>query len=103
MMNPPEHLSPGAKQAWAEIIGDIPTGLDAVEAAGIEAFANAIARRRAAQRQLDEEGLIVADDKHRPIEHPALAIERAAAVEVKRWIERYRIISTANRQGSRRG
>lgn len=42
------------------------------------------------QRRVDEEGMVVSDDKGRPVAHPALAVERTYAAEVKRWVERYR-------------
>lgn len=86
---PPDHLSAAAKAAWLEIVPTLGEFV-ADERSGIEAWAVALARMRDAQRRIDEEGMVVPDDKGRPVEHPALAIERAQAAEVKRWLDRYR-------------
>jgi hypothetical protein len=45
---------------------------------------------RDAQTRIDREGLVVADAKGNPIPHPALAIEKAAQVEVRAWADRFR-------------
>lgn len=89
-MTPPQHLSASARQAWTEIVADLGSTPDGVEAAGVESYAVAVGRMRDAQARIDAEGMIIGDDKGRPTAHPALAIERAASAEVKRWLERYR-------------
>ena len=96
---PPKHLSAAAAAAWGEIVetlGDFVVD----ERSGIEAWAVALGRMRTAQAQLDEEGLVVADDKGRPVGHPALAIERAQAAEVKKWLDRYRKNPRAHARGA---
>lgn len=90
MTGAPGHLSAGARRAWDEIEAGLQGGLDGVEAMAVESYAVAVARMRDAQSRVDLDGLIVPDDKGRPVPHPALAVERAAAAEVKRWVERYR-------------
>lgn len=60
------------------------------EGPSVEAYAVAIARSRDAQRRIDREGLIVADEKGRPIPHPALVIERNASSDIKAWEDRFR-------------
>lgn len=89
-MKSPKHLSDAAAQAWREIVADLDITADGIEAPGLESYAVAVGRMRDAQSRIDAEGIVVADDKGRPVPHPALAIERAAAAEVKRWLERYR-------------
>lgn len=86
----PAHLSDVAQAAWAELAASMTPAPEAIEAPGLEAYAVAVARMRDAQRRIDVEGMIISDPKGVPIPHPALAIERAAAAEVKRWLERYR-------------
>jgi hypothetical protein len=45
---------------------------------------------RDAQRRIDAEGLVVADEKGRPVPHPAIALEAAAAKLVAAWAPQYR-------------
>ena len=40
--------------------------------------------------QIDKDGIIVRDAKGNPVPHPALAIEKAAQVEVRAWSERFK-------------
>lgn len=86
---PPAHLSESAQQAWRELTRDA-SAINAIEAPALEAYANAIARMRDARERIDREGMLIQDAKGNPISHPALPIERAAAAEVKSWVERYR-------------
>lgn len=51
----------------------------------LEALAGQISRLRDAQSRIAEEGLIVADGKQNPVPHPALAIEKAAQEEIRKW------------------
>ena len=44
-----------------------------------------MARLRDAQARLAAEGSIIADPKGVPIPHPAIAIERAAQDEIRKW------------------
>lgn len=45
-----------------------------------------LARMRAAQRQVDSDGALLADKTDRlTIPHPALAIEQAASAEMRMW------------------
>ena len=39
-----------------------------------------------ARARIDRDGLVVADEKGRPVPHPALAIERGASAEMSRWV-----------------
>ena len=55
----------------------------------LEAYAGQVVRLRDAQRRLDAEGEVVEDPKGFPIPHPALAIERAAQDELRKWGDRF--------------
>ncbi len=87
-MTAPDHLSPAACLVWAEVSGDI--DVSGPEGPALEAYCVQVARMRDAQTRIDAEGLIVADEKGRPVPHPALQIEKSAQVEVRAWIGRYR-------------
>lgn len=89
-MTAPEHLPAAARAAWEEIVAALGADPDGVEAPAVEAYAVAVGRMRDAQARVNDEGMLVPDDKGRAVPHPALAVERAAAAEVKRWVERYR-------------
>lgn len=51
----------------------------------LEAYAGQVARLRDAQARLASEGLIIEDPRGNPIPHPAIAIEKAAQDEIRRW------------------
>lgn len=85
-MSAPEHLSPSAAAVWVQVV----EGRPGCEGPDLEAFCVQVARMRDAQARVDSEGLVVADEKGRPVPHPALAIEKAAQVEVRAWADRFR-------------
>lgn len=75
-MTAPAHLSESAAKVWMELreqLGGLP-----VNAAAFGAYCVQVARLRDAQERIDREGLIVADEKGRPVPHPAVAIEKQA-------------------------
>lgn len=80
-MKPPGHLSPAAATIWAEVAPELTH--KRATAGVIEAYVVCLARMRDAQDRVDREGLLIADEKGRPIPHPALAIERACRAELK--------------------
>lgn len=58
----------------------------AVDAASLEAYCNLIARHRAAAKAVAEDGLVVAGGGSKgAIVHPALAVERQLADQLKAW------------------
>ena len=63
---------------------------DRIAHAELEAYAVQVSRMRDAQKRIDSEGLVVADEKGRPIPHPALAIEKCAQAEVRAWSGKFR-------------
>ena len=60
-------------------------GADRIDGPDLEAFCGQVARLRDAQARLAAEGSIIADPKGVPIPHPAIAIERAAQDEIRKW------------------
>lgn len=82
----PAHLPDDVAAVWRELAE---AGLDSSRS-GFEAYAGQVARLREAQRRVSAEGLVVADEKGRPVPHPALEIERKAQVEVRAWGDNFR-------------
>ena len=80
-MSAPKHLSDLAAKVWDECAPELQR--KRLTDAQIEAYAVCVARMRDAQGRVDREGLIVADEKGRPIPHPALAIEKSCRAELK--------------------
>ena len=77
---PPAHLPADIAAVWQELLepGESTTP-------GFEAYCGQVARLRDAQTRISAEGLVVADEKGRPVPHPALEIERRAQIEVRAW------------------
>lgn len=78
-----------AHAAWDDLVADLePFELTASRRAGMEALALQIARMRQAAALVEVDGMTTsgADGVTRP--HPALAIERAAAAEIRDWTNR---------------
>jgi phage terminase small subunit len=83
-LEPPKHLPEDVAQVWLEhLAAGVPR--HKLEAPDFEAYAGQVCRLRDAQRRLANEGLVIADPKGNPVPHPALAIERAAQVELRQW------------------
>ena len=85
----PSSLSPAAAAVWDEIVAEHPEGRAPV-GPEFEAYCVQVARMRDARARIDKEGLIVADEKGRPVAHPAAAIEKAAGAEVRAWGDKFR-------------
>lgn len=79
----PEHLSQAAKSVWSEVVPALLRRRPVPAMGTIEAYVVCLSRMRDAQGRVDREGLLIADEKGRPIPHPALAIERACRSELK--------------------
>lgn len=88
---PPEHLPGDVQEVWREIVAD---GLpkSGVDAMAIEAYATLVVRWRATARAIAEEGIVVDGGGRRgAIAHPALAVERALAEQIKAWAAVFRV------------
>lgn len=68
-----------------EVLAAYGDGSDRIDGPDLEAFCGQVARLRDAQARLATEGSIIADPKGVPIPHPAIAIERAAQDEIRKW------------------
>lgn len=85
----PEHLPADVAVVWVEVVTSMGGHPPRTSIADLEAYAGQVARLRDAQRRLAAEGLVIADPKGNPIAHPALAIERAAQEQIRKWGTRF--------------
>lgn len=86
----PEHLPPDVAAVWTEILEKYGDGAERIAGPDLEGFCGQVARLRDAQRRLATEGLVIADPKGHPIPHPAIAIERVAQDEIRKWGSTFR-------------
>ncbi|MDK8637520.1 P27 family phage terminase small subunit [Corynebacterium imitans] len=84
----PEHLSPEAAGVWDSVISES-SNPALIAADELAAYCNQVVLERDCARRVREEGTIVADERGRPIPHPAIAVGRQAALDVKNWAERF--------------
>lgn len=77
-------------QAYAEITMGMHPEILRKEKPGLERFAFAIAVNRESEARIKNEGLVVSDEKGRPVPHPALAIQRSSAKDIEGWLKQYR-------------
>ena len=73
-----------------EVLDAYGEGSDRIDGADLEAYAGQVATLREAQARIAKEGLIIADPKGNPIPHPAIAIERVAQDEIRKWGSRFK-------------
>jgi phage terminase small subunit len=81
----PAHLPDDVAPVWDEVVLAYGEDAERIYGPDLEAYCGQIARLRDAQRRLADEGIVVADPKGHPIPHPALAIERTAQDEIRKW------------------
>lgn len=91
-MSAPEHMPDAERAIWEQMVAD-----GSIGGPELEALVGQVARLREAQKRIGVEGLIIADPKGYPIPHPAIAIERAAQVEIRAWGSRLRANRSARR------
>ena len=84
----PAHLAPDVRAVWVELVEAY--GSERIAGPELDAYCGQVARVRDAQRRIAAEGLVIADPKGNPVPHPAIAIERAAQVEIRAWGARFR-------------
>ena len=84
-------LSPEAQQVYDEALAAAAVAKPSPhQLAQLADYATQVARLADARHRINRDGLVVADEKGRPIPHPALAIEQAlskhvASVYAKPW------------------
>ncbi len=89
-MKAPSHLSPAAVAVWDQVVsGHTDTARLEALAPAFEAYCVQVARMRDAQARIDAEGIVVADEKGRPVPHPAIVLEKQAQAEVRAWGDRF--------------
>ena len=89
-MSAPDHLPEAVAAVWSEVVAAYGDGSAAIEGPALEAFCGQVATLRDAQLRLASDGLIVDDPKGFPVNHPAIAIERAAQDEIRKWGDQFR-------------
>ena len=78
------------RQVWDEVVEHYGDGAEVIEGPGLESYCDQVAILRSAQRQIAAEGMIVSDPKGFPVPHPAIAIERVAQDEIRKWGDMFR-------------
>jgi len=85
---PPEGLPDTAADVWREIMASNDLA-GTVDRSALEAFCTLMARLREARQRVEDEGMVVKDPRGRVIPHPALAVERQTAEQVRAWGDRF--------------
>lgn len=67
------------------------------------AYDAAVAEWAAARAAVEADGLIVANEKGRPVPHPAIAVERSASAEMRKWLPEVRRIEAEEHPPAGRG
>lgn len=85
---PPPHLPETAADVWREIMATNDLA-GTVDRAALEAFCTLMARMREARKRVEDEGMVVKDPRGRVVPHPALAVERQTAEQIRAWGDRF--------------
>lgn len=96
---PPQSLSAVAQEVWNEIVASNDLA-GTVDRAALEAFCTLMARLREARARVDAEGMVVKDGRGRAVPHPALAVERQIAEQIRAWGDRFEpLVKPARKRG----
>lgn len=87
-IEPPDHLPEAVADVWREIVASNDLA-GKVDRSALETFATLMARLREARTRVEDEGMVVTDPRGRVIPHPALAVERATAEQIRAWGDRF--------------
>lgn len=87
-VEPPEHLPENVADVWREIVASNDLA-GTVDRAALEAFSSLLARLRQARTRIEDEGMVVTDTRGRVVPHPALALERDLAEDIRKWGDRF--------------
>lgn len=85
---PPTGLPEAAADVWREIMANNELA-GTVDRSALEAFCTLMARLREARKRVEDEGMVVKDPRGRVIPHPALAVERQTAEQIRAWGDRF--------------
>lgn len=95
----PDHLPEKVAEVWREIVASNEL-VGKVDRSALETFATLLARLREARGRIEEEGMVVTDARGRVIPHPALAVERATADQIRVWGDRFApLVKPARKRG----
>ena len=95
----PDHLPEAVADVWREIVASNEL-VGKVDRAALETFATLMARLREARDRIEEEGMVVTDSRGRVIPHPALAVERSTAEQIRVWGDRFApLVKPARKRG----
>ena len=89
-MSAPGHLPEAVAKVWNEVVDAYGDDADKITGPALEAYCGQVATLRDCQARIAREGLVVADPKGLPIEHPAVRLERAAQDEIRKWGDQFR-------------
>lgn len=84
-MSAPDHLPESVRAVWEQVVAAYGDDSERIEGPDLEAYCGQVAVLRDAQARLASDGLVVADPKGNPLPHPAIAIEKAAQDEIRKW------------------
>lgn len=96
-LTPPDTLSEPVAQVWAEIVQVHPRP-HAIVGPALETYCTLVATLREARDRIEREGLVVESPRGEPVPHPALAVERATAKELRGWGDRFSPIDSVRRR-----
>lgn len=88
----PGHLPGGVSAIWVEIVTAYGEDWERIVGPDLEAYCGQVAVMREARKRIESEGEIVADPKGFAVPHPAIAIERVAQDEIRKWGSAFRSI-----------
>jgi P27 family predicted phage terminase small subunit len=95
----PDHLPEAVATVWREIVASNDLA-GRVDRAALETFSTLVARLREARQRVEDEGMVVTDPRGRVIPHPALAVERATAEQIRAWGDRFApLVKPARKRG----
>lgn len=85
-MTAPDYLPKRVADVWDEVEAAFsPTAFDRLNKQNLEAYCGQVATMREAQQRVSKEGIIIADAKGDPIEHPAIGIVKRAQEQIRAW------------------
>lgn len=87
-LEPPEGLPAEVVAVWHEVVAANDLA-GQVDRAALEVFCTLMARLRTARDRVEEEGLVVNDDRGKAVPHPALLVERQTAEAIRAWGDRF--------------
>lgn len=98
-IDPPDHLPEPVAEVWREIVASNDL-VGNVDRSALETFCTLMARLREARGRIEDEGMVVTDPRGRVIPHPALAVERSTAEQIRAWGDRFApLVKPARKRG----